>query len=266
MSFLDKLKTLVHIDVSKLEKFEIHLIHIDTGSNNKNIEIKDNVVTVNTQTITGKEKELVSDILKLGVEEGQIVIDEDSKKLLKEVKSIEEKGENKTVLEFFKGKIPATDHEILRAAYIIKQIYEMHSPVNKLRNDLLYRYGKRGINISNLCTAGYFTTLIKPLYEEMAALPDFSLEKFQERYNVLVEQYPFAVFVSSRDEYQTVKTEILNKIERNKKYGIKRLNIHGIGRSNVTKIQEVLHEIKDSYNWPPQIDSDNTFINAEITF
>lgn len=263
MSFLDNLSSLIKIDVSSLKNI---ILKINIGSNNKKIINNGKIVVVNVNKFDNKGQELIKEILRGEVEEGKLLLEEDSSKLIEEVKAIESKGDNKSILKFFEGKIPASDQEILRASFIIKEIYEMHSPVSNLRDDILQRYGKRGINISNLCTAGYFSTLIKPLYEEMSRLPNFSIDKFRERYNVIVEQYTFAVFVSNRMLPAETKQKILEKIELNKKYGIRQLNIHGIGKSNVIKIQEVLYEIRTNINWPAEIDSGNSFINVKITF
>jgi hypothetical protein len=261
MSLLDNLTSIVKIDLSKLK--EIKLLQID---NRKTIIVKDSTLFINTGSISGKEKDLVNGILHQYIEEGNVLLEEKSLKLLNEVQQADKKASNQELLNYFKGKIPTTDLEILRASLIIKEIYEMHQPVNNLKADLRQRYGQRGSNISNLTTAGYFISLIKPLYEEMVKQTDFSNEKFQERYQIIVTQYTFAVFVSSAKSEVEFKKEVEAKIALNKKYGIKQLNIHGLGHQNVEKIEVILQEIKPEINWPPEIDSDGSYINVKITF
>lgn len=265
MTIFDKLQSILKVDISSLKKIIVG-VGGDINSNNKKYEVHNNILVINSNQLNKGESQIVKQLMRDYVDQGNLLLEQESLKLLEEVKEIERKGDNKTILEFFKGKIPQTDQEILRASFVIKELHEMHKDVKGLKWDIIQRYGKRGSNISNLCTAGYFETVIKPLYEAMASSQDFSQEKFLERYEVIVMQYPFAVFVSSRMSKAETKTEIVNKIKLNKGYGIRQMNVHGIGKENVIKIQEVLFDIRKEINWPAQIDSSASFINAKLTF
>lgn len=261
MSIFDKLQSLIKIDISSLKEIKISI-----GSNNKKFDNKGNILVINTNNLDKNESKIVKHFLEGNVEEGNMLLEENSEKLLQEVISIEKEGTNKSLLGFFKGKIPLSDLEILRASFVIKELHEKHQPVGKLKMDIMQRYGKRGGNISNLCTAGYFSSVIKPLYEAMAASSNFTQEQFLERYNVIVEQYTFAVFVSNRMSEEITRGDILRKIKLNKSYGIHEINVHGIGRQNVLKIHRVLYKIKKEIQWPAQIDSGNSFINIKLRF
>jgi len=262
MNIFDKLQSVFRIEILP----SLKNVKINIGNNNKKFENKGTILIVNSNNLDKKEIEIVKGLLVENVEENGIMLEEESEKLLEEVMSIEKKGANKASLDFFYGKISQIDLEILRASFIIKELHEKHKPVGELKSDIMQRYGKRGSNISNLCTAGYFGSVIKPLYEAMAVASDFTLDQFRERYNVIVGQYPFAVFVSIRMSKEETKQKILQKIKLNKSYGIKQMNVHGIGKNNVIKIQQVLYEIRDEINWPAQIDSGDSFINAKVTF
>ncbi|MEE8403261.1 MAG: hypothetical protein V3R93_05875 [Candidatus Hydrothermarchaeaceae archaeon] len=120
--------------------------------------------------------------------------------------------------------------------------------IYKLKGDIIKKHGKRGLNISNLCSAGYFETMIRPLYEEMKKDPDFSNEKFMEKYDIIINEEAFAIFVSGSMSVDNVKNAIQQKIERNLKYGVKFVNIHGIGKGNVEKIREALSYIEGIYS------------------
>jgi hypothetical protein len=100
----------------------------------------------------------------------------------------------------------------------------------------------------------------------MYKLPEFSGLKFLERFEVIVTQYTFAVFVSATRDKKDIKKEILDKIELNRKYGIKKLNIHGIGEYNVQRIKEILSEINNTLTSIPELSSGAFYINATITF
>lgn len=268
MNFLENLQSIIKFDFPSLKNITLKNLglKITAGNNNRKIINNGKMVVINIGKLDNKERTQVQEMLRNALEEGTVLLEENSNKLVQEVKEIEGKGENIELLKFFQGKIPDSDLEILRASLVIKAIYEMHSPVNNLIDDISRRYGRRGANISNLCTAGYFSTVIKPLYEEMSKLPNFSTDKFKDRYNVIVEQYTFAVFVSNRKSYKDTKKEIVGKIELNKKYGIRQLNIHGIGRNNVTKVKTILSEIKKTIHCTAEIEAGNSFINVKITF
>ncbi len=261
MSILDKLQALIKVDISSLKEIKISI-----GSNNNKFENKGNIFFINTNYLEKKESQIVKHFLESTVGEGNLLLEENSEKLLKEVKSIEKEGVNKSLLDFFNGKIPSTDLEILRAAFVIKELHEKHQPVGKLKLDIMQRYGKRGSNISNLCTAGYFNSIIKPLYQAMVLSSNFTQEQFLEKYNVIVDQYTFAVFVSSRMSEDVTKNNILRKIKLNKKYGIHEMNVHGIGIENVLKINKVLYKINKEIQWPAEVDSGNSFINVKLRF
>jgi hypothetical protein len=267
MNFLDKLQSIVKVDVSSLKEIVIGIgSHININSNNKKYDVTNKILVINPSQLNKGETQIVQELLKGHVNSGNLLLEQDSSRLLEEVREIEKKGSNRNILDFFRGKVPQTDLEILRASFVIKELHEKHEDVRGLKWDIVQRYGKRGNNISNLCTAGYFETVIKPLYDAMVASSDFTQEKFLDRYEVIVMQYPFAVFVSNRKSKSETKQEILQKIKLNKGYGIKQMNVHGIGKENVIKIQEILYEIKGEINWPAQIDSTGSFINARLTF
>lgn len=263
---LSKLKDLikVHIDFSKLK--EIHLL-----SDNKapNITYNDNRVIINvdpsvqTPEILKSLSHVIPQVLN---EKGGLVIEDGSKKLLDNYSVIYKRGKYKDLLDYFKGKLSAHDLEILRASLYIREAFEDHQSVSDLKNDLVARYGTRGNNICNLCSAGYFETLIKPLYEQMLNESDFTPEKFYARYEVIILQIPFAVFVSHANTPEELVSLIISKIEYNRKYGVHRLYIHGIGETNVKKIKEILGMIKTHFIEEPEVDSSHGYINVTIHY
>ena len=46
---------------------------------------------------------------------------------------------------------------------------------------------------------------------------------------------------------EDITSQIKNKIEISKKYGIKFIHIHGIGRNNITKIKECIRQQKQFF-------------------
>lgn len=258
MSFLDKLSSLINISAPRLKALKIlseNKIQV-TVNKNDNRQINVN---------SGQLKKLIRDAVR---KEGHLLLEETAQSTLQDFSNVTQKTIFKNTLEFFRGRIPPNDLEILRASLYIKDVHERGGSVRDLKWDIIQKYGVRGKNIANLCTAGYFESIIKPLYEEMSKQSDFILDNFLSTYNKIIDHYTFAVFVSNRMTKDDIKKEIIGKIEDNKKYGVKNMNIHGLGQSNVNKIFEVLNDtnIKKFFTQAPEIVSKNDYIIVKIWF
>ena len=147
---------------------------------------------------------------------------------------------NQQLLDFFRNKIPEQDIYILRASLYIKKLRGERKNVDALKWQIMDRYGERGKNIVNLCSAGYFESLIKPLYEHMNKQPRFSGKKFLSIYNRIVEEHAFAIFVHRNMTKSALKSEIEKRI----KYAIQTFNIHALGKQNIEKIKDTILAIE----------------------
>ncbi len=265
MNLLSRLKSIfnIKIDLSKFK--EIHIFSDNTGPKYEYHNHKKITINVSEKVLGKKESSQLKQLLK-SAEAGTLLLEENSKKLLDDFSAVDQEKENRELLKYLKDKIPVGDLQVLRAALYIKNVFERGEKVGELKLQIMQRYGSRGKNISNLCTAGYFTSLIKPLYEEMSKYPDFALGKFQEAYDVIVTEQPFAVFVSQQMSERELRTEVERKMVINKKYGIRYLNIHGIGEDNVSKILRLLRSMEDKFIQPADIDSEKGFITVKIWF
>ncbi len=266
MSLLDKLKGIFKITIAP----NLKEISIKIGSDNKLVSQKANEVVINPSLASPVEKKKLSKLLEdfVKIEEG-IVIEEKSSKMFDDFSKSDKKTDNRKLLEFFKGKIPPSDYEALRASLYLKDLHEARTNrdlIASVKKDIIDKYGERGGNIANLCTAGYFQSTIKPLYEEMYKEKSFSLDKFKARYDVIVTQTPIAVFVNRKHTSDSLKNEMVKKIEINRKYGIKRLNIHAIGESNISKVKEVLRGIEQEFSQDPDIESGSGYFMVTIWF
>lgn len=244
MSWFDKLKNLFDIDI---EIKDLVNIHINKNDYSKKYEYhgETKVLSINLEKLSPSEKEDFKPILKELVEDDKILLEEKSEKLIEDFKSKEKSGDTQSLLKYFEDKIPADDHNVLRAAlYLRKHFHEDRTGVYEFKTDIMRKYGKRGGNICNLCTAGYFETMLKPLYQEMAKDPDFSEEKFLRIYEIIIQESAFAVFVHFGMSSDEVKMGIEEKIKTNLNYGQNFVNIHGIGSDNVEKIRNAITEIE----------------------
>ena len=220
-------------------------------------------VTINVFQLNQAEKAFLKDWTKESLtEKGVPLIREDASKIIEKHRQIEKLKENKTFLDFFKDKISSADLQALRASIYLKQIREEGQSIEELKSGIIHRFGSRGNNISNLYSAGYFHSQIKPLYEEMASQAGFNPEQFKAEYEIIVTQSPHAVFINSSMTPEQAKQAVINRMKISVQYGIKQLNIHGLGTSNVKKIYQVLERLKPECIESYQYVSGDTYINA----
>lgn len=265
MNLLENLSSIVKIkfDLSKLK--DIHLF--SDNKNEQKIIIDKRSININFAQITPEELPKVLEALNATVkQDGDLLLEKKANSTLQDLKVVGNKPENVALVDFFTGKIKAVDLDILRASLYIKEVHERGQPVGQLRDDLVIRYGSRGRNISNLCTAGYFTSELMPLYQMMEQLPDFTTDKYQEAFNKIVNTFPFAIFVSTYMTRESVLEEVQKKMKMNKGYGINHMNIHGISEVNVSKIQWVLQQISNDLTAPSEIESKRNYITVTICF
>lgn len=176
-------------------------------------------------------KSLILKAFKDSKEEKTEILDAEYVKEVDDYIEKDKNDENSKLIEFFIGKIPDEDIYALKASSYIEKVFNEGKSVHDLKKQLRYKYGQRGINISNLFSAGYFKTWVKPLYENTSGQEDFA-----KAYELAVHQSPFAIFVNSDMSIVDIETRVKEKVIENKSYGIKNINIHGIGSENIKKI------------------------------
>ncbi len=246
-------------------------INTENTSNKNEVHQSGNIVNLIIgigDKVDKKELSRLQEIIRgvVGKKEA-LLLEEGDKKTLDEFSGVDRKKENRELIDFFRGKIAASDLEALRAGLYIREVFDRGEPAWNLKSSVIQKYGKRGANIVNLCTAGYFTSYIKPLYKRMFSQSNFSPEEFNKIYDEIVTQYPFAVFVGQRMSEKELEAEVKSKMEMNKKYGINQLNLHGIGEDNVSKIQRLLERLRDRFTSPYKIvSSGDIFISVTIFF
>lgn len=209
-------------------------------------------LSISPPKLKKEEREALDSASKSAVkEEGYTFIDENSEKIVEDFNREEDALKEEPLLKYFDGKIPHSDSVLLEAALFVRKLFEKKNPEAKEARMRLLKKGSRAKNICNLCSAGYFETVIKPLHEEMEKSPDFSYKKFLNIYNVIIDEAAFAVFIHLGMDLDEVESKIREKIKRNRKYGVEFVNVHGISYENVSKIKKVIADIENEY---PEID------------
>jgi len=207
-----------------------------------------------------KRKKLLSSILPRALKDGTDILPkkfDDNAEDYKEKINVEQ---NLEILEYFRDKIPNGDLSILKASLYLRSLLKGGKDTGVVKQGIVQNYGRRGANISNLVTGGYFESWFKPLYEEMIKTSNFSIEKFQSAYNEVVVNLPFTLFVNSSMSGDVVKEKIKEKLETAEKYGIVSLNIHGIGERNVKIIRSALEKIPETNHFEREIEEKGEII------
>lgn len=270
MSLLEKLLDLLGIkllEVKRVKDFKPHILSDNSLSKFINVDKSSKTVILNVAVLPPEERAQVFSTAAEFVNEGEyIVMESKAEELLEEIVLEEGRPENLKLINFYKPKISAHDLEILRASLFVKEVHDDGGHVMQLKQDIITKYGERGKNIVNLCTAGYFTTLIKTLFEELEQEPNFKPSMYQDIFDLIVSQFPFAIFINSAQTKEQVLDQIKRKIEINKKYGIHYLIIHGMTEQNIEKIGEALHELREIFTRNPDTESGKRYIIVTIYF
>lgn len=244
MPFLEKLKEIIKLDF-KIDLRQFFHINIVVNKNLPAIQIDDQSKTLTVNLDHSQTKEKITPAIKDAVLKEQMLLMEQSmEQMIDEVKKSESNVDNIKLIEKLKEFIPPADIPIIRAALYLKKKYRDRDPgVQRLKEDIVERYGDRGRKIANLCTAGYFENQILPLLQALQTGEKVDKTRFQEMYDIMILQSGFAVFVHAFMTKDRLKKTLLEKIDSNLKYGMKVLHIHGIGKENVKNIRRTVDEI-----------------------
>lgn len=243
MGWLDKLKALINIE------FNAPIINVTKNSDNSSVDKeylfdeRSGKLEIFIDNLTKEKQKKLKLVLKENFEEENKLLEEKSSSLLKDLVEFQKsKGEDKKVLDFFQNIIPEEDFEALESSLYLKRKFMQGQDIKQLKEDIRTRFGDRGNNIANLCTAGYFESFLMPLFNS-------SQKDFKEIYEVVVSKSAMAVFVHSQMDDAKIAGEIKKRLEISKKYGIKFLHIHGIGNRNIKTIKKCVEENKELFNF-----------------
>ncbi len=231
---------------------------IDFRPEKKEQKIVIDLSRAESQAQIDKVKEIAKDLR----EDGQLFLESEPKKTLEDIESSVE--QHRQVLSFFKGRLLPEDYKILKLAAYLKSRFDRRLPIDELLQQVYARYGQRGKNICNLYSSGYFENSFIPFYEKMQQSSNFSFTNFQSSFDMLVTDCPFATFVSKRTTKAELAAEIRMKLEKNRRYGITELNIHGISLENIEKIRSVLPVFESDPLLKISHDESNGFIRVHI--
>lgn len=207
-------------------------------------------VTINVLSLTdASQKELVQEVLKEYVHGngGQPLIADETSEGIKDFLLTEESTDVNKIINSIKEFIPEEDIRIIRAAnHVNRKFKERVGSVDRLKEDIGFRWGQRGRDITNLLTAGYFENYIVPVLtgKVETPFPKLSRAKF---YEIVVNEKAFSVFVPKGITDEELKTKIINQSIRNvEEYSRNYVNIHALGVINVRKVKNVIKELAET--------------------
>lgn len=239
-----------------------------TNDSSKKVVYEDlsKTVNLNLEKVKEEEVESVKEVCRQAFEEGVIFLGKEEKEIVEDIKKEEKSPGTKEVLEFLKGKVSSDDLSIWRAALYLRASHEKNAKANVkvLKFQIIQKYGKKGANIANLCTAGYLETALIPTYEDLkkSCGEREALEAFQKIYSGFVKELPNTIFVCQKMSEE----ELVEKISRRKRYGVYFINIHGMGKDNIDKINRAISAIDPEEVLPKRINQEGNVMVMKITF
>lgn len=214
-------------------------------------EKKEKILVINAQLLSKADRPLLLDLIRKVHESGDLIWKSDKKEALSFYQDYIEKNKHQSTLEFFKDILSRDDYSALKMAFFIRFQMELKRPVYTYKKDIRDRFGERGANIANLCTAEYFENEFIPFYNA------YSQEEFSEYYELAVGKKARALFVHVGMDMEQIETEFNAMVEKALKYHMKDFRVHGLGVQNVKTIKEFFADKKHS-------ESDKYFIQKVI--
>lgn len=248
VKFLDAVKSFIKKIVLRLNLRNIlnfQNIHIHIGGTQTTVQ--NNILSVPLDRLNQQEQKDLSRILGQALADESIsVLGMNTSHLLEYCKSKRDAGQ--AVLEALRGFVDSEDIMIMRSSFYIRAMFEEGKDIAMLKSGVIRSFGARGRKICNLCSAGYFENMIVPTLMEMRASPDFQPAEFTRRYELIVGEEAFSLFVHSGMSAASLAKDIAAKLERNKSYGKRYVNIHAISQNNIATVIEAVSSVLQDHS------------------
>lgn len=199
-------------------------------------EKSNNVLTIVVSKFSGDERQMLLDLVKSAFDKGEVILKKNNAKILESYSKYSKRNQDKGIIDFFQGSIPSDDLDALKASLYIRSEMKKGHPIHGLKNDIREKYGERGANIANLCSADYFEDELMPL------LNDATKQEFEEYYELAVGKKARALFVHSGMGVSEIKAEFNSMVAKGLKYHMKDFRIHGMGAVNVANLKSFFAE------------------------
>lgn len=271
MALLDKLKAIFSIDLSKLKKIDIKFLSPTIIVDNSGQKIECNESSkefkINVVKLDSEEKSKFFEAIDSSIEEeGYALLEKHTRALLEDFRTKDKSPKNQEILNKLKELVPPDDIPIWRAALYLKNCFEEGKNIDSLKGDIVCKFGERGRKIANLCSAGYLDKMFE-IYQQLVAElgpGELAKEKFKIIYSTYVDAFRFTIFVCHWDKSDELIVKIESRINENAQYGIKFINLHGIGKDNIQKIKKIIDSLEEKYSIEKSITEENKIIFAKL--
>lgn len=197
---------------------------------------KEKLIVINVPELGAANKLLVLDIIRSVHEQGEIIWKESRAEPLSSYEEYNSENRNKAILSFFESILPTDDFIALKLSLFLRSEAEKGKKIYNLKNDIYNRFGERGGNISNLCSAGYFDK-----GKELETLYKKAPQEFNKYYEMVVGAKARALFVHNKMTDAQLEKEINGMVEKAIKYAMTDFRVHGKGKTNVDTILRFAH-------------------------
>lgn len=178
------------------------------------------------------DKELIYKLIRQVHSIGDLIWKSTKEETLLSYKEYSEVGKYDDLLKFFGDKLTSADYEALKMACFIRNEMQKNRNIYEYKKDIRVRFGDRGVNISNLCSAGYFEKEFMPLYKKL------SRTEFSEYYELAVGKKARALFVHANMGEVEIAEEFNKMVDKAQKYHMTDFRVHGLGENNVNTIKK----------------------------
>lgn len=199
------------------------------------------VLTFFLENFSTEQKEYLHRIVRQEFESGELIAEKEYQESLLAYEEYADSNSDQDVLQFFAGFLSADDYEALKMSLYLRDEQKKGQNISKHKKDIREKFGDRGANIANLCTAGYFEDEFMPLYKS-------NKQDFNVYYESAVGKKARALFVHSLMGEDEIENEFNLMIAKARKYHMADFRIHGLGAINVTNIKKFFENRKKEEN------------------
>jgi hypothetical protein len=210
--------------------------------------IEENTLVIDPEALNRRQRHLLKELLASEMlDQAGAILDETAQPTINA--SLEVLPQMEETANQLVGIIPARDIPLLYAALYLRSRFKLGESIDHLKAQIVRVYGNRGAHFANLCTAGYLENWFLPLHQELvrqnANDAGLARSRFRKIYNNIVDDLPWTIFVSGTMPAAKLVSSIVEKMRNNSELGVRHLNLHALGPSNVKKVARALPEIME---------------------
>ncbi len=189
-------------------------------------------LTIVASSLEAQDKPLLLEIIKKVFTGGGLIWKDSKEETLDSYNEYSAQNTDGKILGFFQGIMPPDDFIALKLSLYLRSEQLKGKNIHSYKQDIRDRFGDRGSNIANLCSAGYFENEFMPLYNLV------SKEEFAEYYEIAIGKKARALFVHFGMDAEEIQSAFEQMVEKAEKYHMHDFRIHGLGEKNVENIKK----------------------------